>query len=100
MHTNKKIKEERKCLLNSIGFAWVALSPGTVRNSATWEEMYRRLVAYKTEHMNNNVPIKYKKDPQLGTWVQTQRNVYKNEKMTEESIRLLNSIGFVWVALS
>ena len=57
----KKTSEERKCLLNSIGFVWSTLSPGTIRNSATWEEMYQRLVAYKKEHKNINVPMRYKK---------------------------------------
>ena len=60
---NKNVTEEHKCLLDSIGFVWNMLSPGTVRNSATWEEMYRRLVAYKTEHKDTNVPSLYEKDP-------------------------------------
>jgi len=97
-YRNKKITEERKCLLNSIGFAWVALSPGT--NTATWEEMYQRLVSYKTEHKDTNVSIKYKKDPKLRTWVKTQRVKYRKKKMTEERKCLLNSIGFLWNALS
>ena len=93
--------EERTRLLDFIGFVWNALSPVTVRNSATWEEMYQRLVAYKMEHNDINPPIKYKIDPQLGTWVTTQRTTYKNKKsMTKERKRLLNSIGFAWVAFS
>ena len=86
--------EERKRLLNSIGFVW-----GGIISTATWEEMYQRLVAYKKEHMDVNVPKRYKKDPQLGDWVGTQRKVYKNKKMTKEHKRLLDSIGFAWSVL-
>jgi len=95
-YKNKKMTEERKHLLNSIGFAWVAISPVTVCNSATWEEMYRRLVAYKIEHKDTRVTQRYKKDPQLGTWANNQRATYKKKKMTEERKRLLTSICFAW----
>ena len=74
-----KIPEERKRLLNSIGFAWGApASRGTY--TATWEAMYQRLVVYKKEHMNTKVPQHYNKGPQLGMWVGSQRY---NKKMTD-----------------
>ena len=84
--------EERKSLLNSIGFVW---DFGTKNNEA-WEEMYQRLVAYKKEHKGTSVPQNYKEDPQLGHWVSNQRKAYKNKIMTEERKHLLNSIGFLW----
>ena len=91
-HRNKKMTEERKCLLNSIGFVWES----STRNKAPWEEMYQRLVVYKKEHKDTNVPSKYKEDPKLGQWVPNQRFAYWNKKMTEERKRLLDSIGFLW----
>jgi len=92
--------EERKCILNSIGFVLNAMNAkpsGTKR--VTWKEMYRRLVAYKTVHhkdANDDVPQSYYDvvDPQLGDWVFTQR--CRVNKMTEERKQLLNYIGFVW----
>jgi len=92
--------EERKRLLISIGFVWNTLSQGTVRNDVTWDELYQRLVAYKMEHKDTNVPTKYIKDPQLGRWVHTQRTAYKKKKMMEVRKRHLVSIGFVWNTLS
>ena len=86
------VSEERKRLLNSIGFSLNALPPGTKR--VVWEEMYRRLVAYKTVHKDTNVPRRYDVDPQLGNWVSTQR--YRVNKMKGERKQLLNSIGFAW----
>ena len=51
VHRNKKMIEEQKGLLNSIGFVW---EPST-KNKAPWEEMHQRLVAYKNEHKDTNV---------------------------------------------
>ena len=59
-----------------------------------WMEMYQRIVAYKKEHDNTFVPLKYEKDRPLGIWVSKQRNIKKNNKMTEERVLLLKSIGF------
>jgi len=44
--------------------------------------MYQRLVAYKKEHKDTNVPYKYKEEPKLGGWVTTQRDLYRNKTMT------------------
>ncbi|OEU10369.1 hypothetical protein FRACYDRAFT_162648, partial [Fragilariopsis cylindrus CCMP1102] len=62
-----------------------------------WHEMYQRLVAYKKQHDDStNVSRRYKADPKLGIWVTTQRTMYTNNKVSEERINYLDSIGFVW----
>ena len=93
VHKNKMMAEERRHLLDSIVFVWDGSAPGT--STATWEEMYQRLVAYRKKHNDTRVPQIYKEDPQLGTWVMNQRATYRKKKMTEERKCLLNSIGFV-----
>ena len=92
VHKKKKMAEERKRLLISIGFVWEL--------STTWEEMYQQLVAYKKEHTDTNVSYNYKEYPKLGHWVANQRNARINKKMTEERKHLLNSAGFVWNIIS
>jgi len=92
-YKKKRITEERKRLLNSIGFAWNKND----NNDARWEKMYQHLVAYRTKHKDINAPQRYKEDARLVTWVDTQRFVYENKRMTEERKRLLDSIGFVWM---
>jgi Helicase associated domain len=48
------------------------------------------------------VPTKCSSNPSLGRWVSTQRSQYKNwqqnskTSMTEEKMRRLEAIGFVW----
>ena len=66
-YKDKKMTEEHKQLLDSIGFEWD--SSTKIKYKAAWEEMYQRLVAYKKEHKHTKVPQRYKKDPQLGSWV-------------------------------
>jgi len=90
-YKKKKKAEECKRLLNSIGFVWGAIT-------VTWEEMYERLVAYKMEHNHCMVPKQDKEDPQLRTWVNTQRRSFRENKMTDRRTRLLNSVSFVWNA--
>lgn len=52
------------------------------------------------------VPQRYQVNPQLGTWVHTQRRQYKlmqegkKSSMTQDKIDALNAVGFVWVARS
>jgi len=81
--------EERVTLLNDIGVLVGHQRPKAC--TATWEEMYQRLVEYKRDHGDTKVPKKYKEDPQLGTWVHNQRYQCKNE----ERVTLLNDIGVI-----
>ena len=58
---------------------------------ANWQEKYQELIAFKEKHGHVNVPQKH---PELGRWVNTQRNSYKEGKLSQERIDLLNVIGF------
>ncbi len=60
---------------------------------ATWDERYGELLAYRDEHGNVNVSAS---STGLGVWVTTQRQTRKNGKLSEEKIRLLDELGFVW----
>jgi len=74
-------------LLNAIGFEWQLLYP------TDWMVMYGRLVAYKAKHGGSTrVPLRYKEDPQLASWVANQRKRCK----VKQRIDLLNDIGFEW----
>jgi hypothetical protein len=47
------------------------------KNEQNWDKMFERLIKYKNEHGNCDVPRRYKKDPPLGIWVNTQRRLWK-----------------------
>jgi len=86
---------ERIRKLDQVGFCWDT-------HEANWGDRFRELNEYKKRHGNCMVPTNYEVNPKLGTWVHHQRRQFKNHKdgkpshITEERIRLLNSIGFVW----
>ena len=86
------MSEERRKRLNSIGFVWKVQN---IDISDLWKVRFQQLVDYKQVHRDCNVPQRYKPNPQLGTWVNTQRRT-KEETMIEEKQKILDSIGFVW----
>ena len=88
-NNNNKLLHARYSLLSSINFDW---GPYTA-----WMETYQRLVAYKKQYRNTNVPARYKEDPQLGIWCTNQRSMYINKSLRKERVSLLDSIGFEWV---
>ncbi|KAL9179933.1 hypothetical protein ACHAXT_007903 [Thalassiosira profunda] len=72
---------------------------------SNWDTKFDELVEYKKKHGHCNVPIAH---PQLGGWVQTQRQHYRllqqgkgsmkeaNVEMLGDRVGRLNGIGFVW----
>ena len=81
-----KVSEERIQLLDEIGFSWDPFEE-------EWRETYQLLKKYIEEYSNANVPQRHR---QLGSWVQTQRNNRKSEKLSEERIKLLDDVDFIW----
>jgi hypothetical protein len=69
-----------------------------------WEENFHKLAAFKEKHGHCLVPNRYPEDPQLGSWVSTQRRQYKimrssntdSTAMTEERAKRLEGIDFQW----
>ncbi|KAL7550832.1 hypothetical protein ACHAWF_014035 [Thalassiosira exigua] len=83
--------------MNSLGFKW------TLRESKRpWNEWIRELQSYRKEHGHVDVPLKYERNPQLGSFVNNQRSEYRRyqagEKtsMTAEKARELEDLGFKW----
>ena len=72
------------------------------RLSMTWEDRYNLSCKYYEYHHNLEIPQKFKTKNgyecdddgiALGTWINTQRQYYKNEKLSQDKIRLLETIG-------
>lgn len=88
---------ERVRILENEGFNWSFRA-----NRLTWEDRFRELQDFKSEHGHCLVPVKYYKNQTLGHWVINQRAQYKQFKlgkqtnMTEERAALLESEGFCW----
>ena len=98
------ISAERIDALNNIGFEW------RLRNRPEWDERYDEVVAYKQTHGDTLVPMTATSDATnkyhgLALWVMVQRNQYrlrqegKHSHLTDDRLKKLNGIGFVWNAL-
>jgi hypothetical protein len=81
---------ERLKLLNDIGFVF------SVHDKA-WEEMVRRLIAYKDTHGDCAVPAIYPLDPKLGKWVSNVRVKARKGKLSDARNAQLSAIGFAFV---
>eukprot|EP00956_Cyclotella_meneghiniana_P032271 scaffold87865_cov64-Cyclotella_meneghiniana.AAC.4 len=92
----EKLSGEKVIKLNEIGFAWKIQS--SVRSSLTWDEQYYKLVMFKREYGDCNVPQGYAKDSPLGRWVAYQRDQFRHGKLQAEQMDKLNKLGFAWIA--
>ena len=75
--------------LDELGFSW---NP----DQDFWDKMYDALVEYKEKYGHCNVPQKYSSNPQLATWVSSQRRSMKKDRLSPERIKKLNQLGFDW----
>jgi len=94
------LTRERIRKLEALGFKW-SVRPEPV---TTWNNKFHELKGYKAKYGNCMVPQRYQANPQLGTWVHTQRRQYKlmaegkKSSMTIKKTDDLDSIGFFWAA--
>ncbi len=83
------LSEDHIKRLENIGFVWSTLE-------SQWEEMFVALKEYKKDHGDCNVPDRWSENKQLATWVSTQRRSYKKGKLSDERIKRLEDISFLW----
>jgi len=88
----------KMAMLNALQFKW------SLRESKKpWKDWMEELKKYRAEHGHVNVPLKYDRNVALGSFVNNQRSEYRRyksgkgtTKMTEEKVRDLEGIGFLW----
>ena len=69
--------------------------------SNIWMKNYKLAKAYYQKYENLLIKINYEivvddKVVKLGNWIHNQRQAYKNNKLNEEQIELLNEINMIW----
>ena len=80
--------------LNAIGMVWDA----SINKKEAWTKWYELAKEYRNEHGDLLVPYKYKtkSGENLGQWMVTERQAYKNGNLLPDEIEKLESIGMVW----
>lgn len=81
------LSKDRLEKLNKLQFSW---NP----NDDGWNESYVLLLKYKDKHGDCNIPSSSRNG--LSRWVSTQREFYKQNRLTNERVEKLNKIGFFW----
>ena len=85
--------KDKKHRLEQVGFVW-----GIRHAQHTWEQSFQKLLAYKEEHGNVQVPFQYKTSDGfgLGRWVVNQRRAENLGTLGQHKKHLLEQVGFVW----
>lgn len=81
-----KLSKEKIDALNSLEFTWSTAD-------ADWEEKFKRLHEWTTNHGHASVPFN---EGELGWWVNTQRQCKRKGKLSSSRERRLRALGFVW----
>ena len=85
-----RLSEDREALLQELDFTWNT-------NEAAWAARFQQLVDWKEAHGHTCVPIAY---GELGMWCAKARQLKRKNKLSQERIEKLESIGFTWSTAS
>jgi len=72
------------------------MKPTHPKATANWEALFQALVAFKENQGHCGVPNRWSENPELGTWVGTQRQAFRKGKLSEERVARLEALGFEW----
>jgi hypothetical protein len=84
------LPKERVAALSEAGFVWES------QNDIIWREKYARLVAYREEKGDCQVPGTYLPDQTLAVWVKYQRDAKRRGRLKPWQIEKLEALGFQW----
>jgi len=87
------LSKERFQQLDQLGFVWGQLRTQT---PLTWLQRFEQLKAFKERFGHCNVTRGWKESPGLAQWVKKQRARRNKGLLSEDRIRRLEELGFVW----
>jgi Helicase associated domain len=103
------LNQKRIDLLNELGFVWTVRSRDTT-TADSWDRRMQDLAEFNATHGHCRVPAIYPLNPELGAWVEAQREQYKiytkgkregetlsaAMTLTPERVKQLTDMGLVW----
>jgi superfamily II DNA or RNA helicase len=92
LYKSNSLTDEQIKKLDSIGMDWMD------RMDRVWENGFIEAKNYSEEYGNLSVPKNYRSntDFPLGIWIQRQRSLYKNKKISDDRIKRLTDVGMNW----
>ena len=92
LYKSNSLTDEQIKKLDSIGMDWMD------RVDRVWENGFIEAKNYSEKYGNLSVPKNYRSntDFPLGIWIQRQRSLYKNKKISDDRIKRLSDVGMNW----
>lgn len=92
LYKSNSLTDEQIIKLDSIDMDWMD------RVDRVWENGFIEAKNYSEEYGNLSVPKNYRSntDFPLGIWIQRQRSLYKNNKISEDRFKRLTDVGMNW----
>lgn len=92
LYKSNSLTDEQIKKLDSIGMDWMD------RVDRVWENGFIEAKNYSEEYGNLSVPKNYRSntDFPLGIWIQRQRSLYKNKKISDDRVKRLTDLGMNW----
>lgn len=87
-----QLDRKRKEMLDGIGFIWDFKD---IKQRA-WEEKFKQLKEFWKENGHAFVPVNFKENKSLGTWVASQRWLEAKGKLDPTKKKKLDQLGFIW----
>ena len=92
-YRTEQLTKDQIQLLNAVGMVW--------EPEDTWQAKYEAACEYYRVHGNLDIPANYV-NPNgipLGGWYRSVRNQHRDGTLSEERIRMLESIGINWISV-
>lgn len=92
LYKSNSLTDDQIKKLDSIGMDWMD------RVDRIWENGFIEAKNYSEEYENLSVPKNYRSKTNfpLGIWIQRQRSLYKNNKISEDRVKRLTDLGMNW----
>ena len=87
-----RLRKDRYERLDALGFEWQIVTMGREREQRNWA----RLIEFHRRFGHCDVPGSWKEDRALGIWVTELRCFRRKGSLSDEKVRRLDTIGFVW----
>jgi hypothetical protein len=88
------LSQDRWRRLKALGLDWKTGSSLHPR----WERSFLSLREFRRRFGHSNVPAEWAENVNLGRWVVKMRGLNRAGRLSDEKVRLLNELGFVWDA--
>lgn len=94
LNRDNKLSEEKTKAFSEIEFEF----PKPMENQLNWDERFEELLQFQKKNGHCRIPVRYKENQQLATWVRTQRRGFTEGTIDPDKKRKLESVGFIWKA--